>query len=211
MTEAVRFGCLVLVGACACASTYLFLSGGMAGLSLVLREGSSDLRRAMAGLGVGGRRDSVKRIQAEVMREMPLFLDIVTLGVSAGLSFDSSLDLYCDRYDTTLSDLVSQAMLSWRLGTRGRAEALDELAERTDAPAMTRFASTVSEALAFGTPLADALARQAQVIRDEQRAQIEEEIERVPVKMLIPLGTLIVPAMLLAILGPLLGPALRVA
>ena len=37
---------------------------------------------------------------------------------------------------------------------------------------------------------------------------MEEEIERVPVKMLIPMGTLIVPAMLLAILGPLLGSAL---
>ena len=33
----------------------------------------------------------------------------------------------------------------------------------------------------------------------------EEEIEQVPVKMLVPLGTLIVPAMFLAILGPLLG------
>jgi tight adherence protein C len=40
---------------------------------------------------------------------------------------------------------------------------------------------------------------------------VEEEIERVPVKMLIPLGTLIVPAMLLAILGPLLGSALVIA
>ena len=37
---------------------------------------------------------------------------------------------------------------------------------------------------------------------------MEEEIERVPVKMLIPLGTMIVPAMLLAILGPLLGSSL---
>ena len=40
---------------------------------------------------------------------------------------------------------------------------------------------------------------------------MEEEIEKVPVKMLIPLGTLIVPAMLLAILGPLVAPALGTA
>ena len=45
-------------------------------------------------------------------------------------------------------------------------------------------------------------------MRDEQRSLVEEEIERAPVKMLVPLGTLIVPAMLLAILGPLLGSAL---
>ena len=55
-----------------------------------------------------------------------------------------------------------------------------------------------------------ALERQGEAIRDEQRSQVEEEIERVPVKMLVPLGTLIVPAMLVAILGPLLGQALVV-
>ena len=59
-----------------------------------------------------------------------------------------------------------------------------------------------------GSPLAGVLEHQAESIRAEQQANIEEEIERMPVKMLIPLGTLIVPAMLLAILGPLLGPAL---
>ena len=65
--------------------------------------------------------------------------------------------------------------------------------------------TVVGEALAFGAPLAEALEGQAHVIRDEQRAQVEERIERVPVKMLIPLGTLVVPAMFLAVLGPLLG------
>jgi len=83
-----------------------------------------------------------------------------------------------------------------------------QMGDRLGVPALNRFASAVTEALAFGSPLAQALEQQAQVIRDERRAQVEEEIEKVPVKMLIPLGTLIVPAMLLAILGPLLGSAL---
>ena len=156
----------------------------------------------------------VKRSQfrrEQVVRDMPLFLDIVTLGLSAGLSFDASLELYCSRYGTRLAQLVSDALLSWRIGVSSRTDALMALAREVDAAAMERFATTVCEALAFGTPLSDALERQAQTIRDEQRAQIEEEIERVPVKMLIPMGVLIVPAMLLAILGPLLGPALGMA
>ena len=136
---------------------------------------------------------------------------IVTLGISAGLSFDASLELYCERYDTPLARMVSDAMLSWRMGIRGRGEALQELAREVESPAMARFTAAVVDALAFGTPLAESLERQAQVIRDEQRAQVEEEIERVPVRMLIPLGTLIVPAMLISILGPLLGPALSMA
>ena len=149
------------------------------------------------------------RRRAECLRQMPVMLDVVTLGLSAGLSFDSSLELYCQRYDDELAHALSGAMLSWRLGTATRDEALMDIARKLDVGSLDRFASVVSQALAFGSPLAATLERQAQAIRDEQRAQMEEEIERVPVKMLIPLGTLIVPAMLLAILGPLLGASLQ--
>ena len=101
-------------------------------------------------------------------------------------------------------------MLRWRIGDASRAVALRELGDELDLDAVRRFSMVVSESLSFGTPLADALEHQAQVMRDEQRSEVEEEIERVPVRMLIPLGTLIVPAMLLAILGPLLGSAMVV-
>lgn len=157
-----------------------------------------------------GRSDE-RRVRAEVVRDLPVFLDIVTLGLAAGLSFDASVELYCTRCSNTLSHELWDASLLWRLGAKGRGEALSDMAQRLGVPALDRFASTVCEALAFGTPLAQALERQAQIIRDEQRAAVEEEIEKVPVKILIPLGTLIVPAMLLSILGPLLGPAVTMA
>ena len=150
------------------------------------------------------------RRRAECLSELPVMLDVVTLGLSAGLSFDSSLELYCERYGSELSRLFSEPMLSWRIGARSREEALSRVADEVGASALGRFAAVVSEALAFGTPLAEALEQQAQAIREEQRSQVEEEIEKVPVKMLVPLGTLIVPAMFLAILGPLLGSALVV-
>ena len=150
------------------------------------------------------------RRRAACLSELPVLLDIVTLGLSAGLSFDSSLELYCERYRNDLSRAFDEAMLSWRIGARTREEALALLAEELGVTALGRFATVVAEALAFGSPLAEALERQAQVMREEQRAQVEEAIEKVPVKMLVPLGTLIVPAMFLAILGPLLGSALVV-
>lgn len=156
------------------------------------------------------RSELVARRRAACLGELPVLLDVVTLGLSAGLSFDASLELYCARYHNELSDAFSEAMLGWRIGARGREEALWDLAEELGVTALRRFASVVGESLAFGTPLAEALERQAQAIRDEQRSQVEEEIERVPVKMLVPLGTLIVPAMFLAILGPLMGSVLVV-
>lgn len=153
-------------------------------------------------------REREASLHREALARMPGFLDIVTLGLSAGLSFDSSVELYCTRYHDVLAQAMGEALLSWRIGLRSREAALEDFADELGVGAARRFSATVAEALAFGSPLAEALERQAEVIRDEQRSEMEEEMEKVPVKMLIPLGTLIVPAMLLAILGPLLAPAL---
>lgn len=150
-------------------------------------------------------RERLARRRSACLREMPTLIDVLTLGLSAGLSFDASLSLYCDRYQTELSQAFSEAMLSWRMGVTSREEALEAMACELGVDALARFATVVGESLDFGSPLASALEVQAKAIRDEQRAQVEEEIEKAPVKMLVPLGVLVVPAMLLAILGPLLA------
>lgn len=152
-------------------------------------------------------RERLARRRSACLREMPTLIDVLTLGLSAGLSFDASLSLYCDRYQTELSQAFSEAMLSWRMGVISREEALEAMAYELGVDALARFATVVGESLDFGSPLASALEVQAKAIRDEQRAQVEEEIEKAPVKMLVPLGVLVVPAMLLAILGPLLASA----
>lgn len=152
-------------------------------------------------------RERLARRRSACLREMPTLIDVLTLGLSAGLSFDASLSLYCDRYQTELSQAFSEAMLSWRMGVTSREEALEAMAYELGVDALARFATVVGESLDFGSPLASALEVQAKAIRDEQRAQVEEEIEKAPVKMLVPLGVLVVPAMLLAILGPPLASA----
>jgi tight adherence protein C len=173
-----------------------------------LNEAVERVRRLAVVRGMEERAE-VARMRAECLRQMPVMLDVVTLGLSSGLSFDSALELYCQRYDDQLARTLGSTMLSWRLGTASRDEALAAMARRMGIAPLDRFVGVVTQALAFGSPLAATLEQQAQAIRDEQRAQMEEEIEQVPVRMLIPLGTLIVPAMLLAILGPLLGASLQ--
>ena len=156
------------------------------------------------------RRDRARVRRERCLSQMPALLDVMGLGLSAGLSFDASLELYCSRFRTELAEEMGAAMLRWRCGIATRSEALSELADALGSPPLRRFSDAVTEALAFGTPLAVVLERQAQAIRGEQRALVEERIEKVPVKMLLPLGTLIVPAMLLAILGPLMSSAVGV-
>lgn len=165
------------------------------------------IMRGVKGLRRVSRRAKLEFTRKSCLREMPEMIDILILGLSSGLSFDSALDLYCLRESGELSKELSNAHMTWKLGATTREEALNQMAARVGVPSLKSFATVVNEALTFGTPLAEILDRQASVLRDEQRSLLETEIEKIPIKMLIPLGTLIVPAMLLAILGPLLGPA----
>ena len=143
--------------------------------------------------------------RSRCLDELPELIDVVALGMSAGISFDAALDIYCDKYDTMLADELSDAMRSWELSLTTRSEALRVLASRLDVPAFTTFVDTATESLAFGAPLTKALGEQAQAVRRARRADVQERIEKAPIKMLVPTGTLILPAMLLAVLGPLLA------
>lgn len=150
------------------------------------------------------------QLRQSCLNDFPEMLDIMTLGLNAGLSFDSSLELYVRRYQSVLSRLLKHSLTVWKLGLETRAAALDYCAVKVQIPAFTRFSIAVAESLEFGMPLSETLMRQASEIRREQRLQVEEAIEKVPVKMLIPMGIFVVPAMLIAILGPLLSSALVV-
>ena len=134
---------------------------------------------------------------------IPEMLDVLVLGLSAGLSFDMSLALYSSYFKNDLANLMRSTMMSWQLGMQTRSEALQELAANLASQSFTSFVVAVEEALVFGSPLAAVLTRQAELCREQQRSLVEEQIEKAPVKILIPLATLIVPAMLFAILGPL--------
>lgn len=58
--------------------------------------------------------------------------------------------------------------------------------------------------LRFGSSLAGSLEAAAAEARAEHRARLEERVAKAPVKMMMPTGALILPAMLLLVLGPVL-------
>ena len=70
--------------------------------------------------------------------------------------------------------------------------------------AFDQFVETVTQALRFGAPLASAMETLAEDVRKEYRTHVSERIAKAPVRMLIPTGTLILPAMLLLVLGPVI-------
>ncbi len=139
------------------------------------------------------------------LAEVSEMIDIVRLGLSAGLSFDAALEIYCSSRESDLARRLKQALVSWRSGLGSREGELMAVATDMHVRALESFAIATGEALALGAPLADTLLAQSREIRSAHRASVERAIERAPVKLLIPTGTLILPALLLSILGPLLA------
>ncbi len=96
--------------------------------------------------------------------------------------------------------------MSWQMGLGTREEELSRVARVLGGKGLGVVCRNGSHrALGLGAPLSETLAGQSREIRLAHRADVEREIERIPVKLLIPTGTLILPALLLSIVGPLLA------
>ena len=137
-------------------------------------------------------------------RGLSEMLEVVALGVRSGLSFDRSMRLYASHFNDALSRECASALQAWETGMMTRNDALRSLASSYDSPLLSRTVAAITRSLRFGTSLGDVLEQAADEARAARRAQVEERVAKAPVKMMIPTGVLILPAMLLLVLGPVL-------
>lgn len=158
--------------------------------------GASAPRRTLAALA------STRSLALE--KGMSEMLEVIALGVRSGLSFDRSFQLYTGHFDSLLARECAAAQRAWSFGLTTREEALKALAASYDSPLFARTMASVVRSLRFGTALGECLEQAAAQARSERRARVEERVAKAPVKMMIPTGTLILPAMLIMVLGPVL-------
>jgi tight adherence protein C len=143
---------------------------------------------------VRGRRD-------KIVGQMPTVLDLLTLSIEAGMSFDAALQRLIRRLNGPLIDELGLTLREIQLGT-SRHDALLGLAARVDAPEMTSFVRALTQADRLGVPLAQMLRNQADELRVRLRNEAEEHAMKAPVKMLFPTVGLIFPAIFIVVLGP---------
>jgi tight adherence protein C len=149
---------------------------------------------AVIDMRVRGRRD-------KIVSGLPTVLDLLTLSIEAGMSFDAALSRLVRRLEGPLIDELALMQREMQLGT-ARPEALIALAHRVDAPEVTSFARALAQAEKLGVPLAHMLRTQSDELRIRLRNTAEEHAMRAPVKMLFPTVALIFPAVFVVVLGP---------
>jgi tight adherence protein C len=134
-------------------------------------------------------------------KTFPDALDLLTISVEAGLGFDAALAHVARNIEPPLSDEFARVLQEMQIGL-GRAGALRALGERTTLEEMRGFVSAMVQADAFGIPIGKVLRVQSAEIRVKRRQRAEEQAQKLPVKILMPLIFFILPCLFIVVLGP---------
>ncbi|GAC1344906.1 MAG: type II secretion system F family protein [Candidatus Dormibacteria bacterium] len=143
----------------------------------------------------------VKKRAAEMRRGLPGVLDLLTISMEAGLSFDMALQKICETEEGIIAAEFQQVMNEVRLG-RPRMEALTAMAERNAVDELAVFVRAVVQAEPLGVSVASVLRIQSEELRRIRKQRAEEAGHKAPVKMLIPMMGCIFPTIFIILLGP---------
>ena len=148
-------------------------------------------------------RGKIERRKSDISRALPNALDMLTIGVEAGLAFESAMLRVAEQWDNSLTKEFRRAVIEMRVGS-SRDEALTRLGERTDVDDLRTFVAVLVQSSQLGVSIAQVLHNQAAVMRQKRRQRAEELARQAGVKMAFPLVFLIFPAMFVVVLGPAL-------
>ncbi len=148
-------------------------------------------------------KDRVDARRREALKSLPFMLDLITLCVESGLNMTGAIQQAVDKGPAgALRDEFARLLRDVRAG-RPRGEALRELAQRMDLPAVSNFVTTLIQAEATGMSLGPILRAQAEQRRVERFARAEKLAMEAPVKLLFPLIAFIFPCVFAILLFPI--------
>jgi tight adherence protein C len=147
------------------------------------------------------RRTAARR--ALVLMELPTILDMLTLATSAGMALEQALEEVAKHSEGVVARELRLLLRELALGQRRTLDdALQAMAERLGMAELERVIGRMGAAYSQGLPLAQALAVQAQALREQQRLHVVEEGGKASVRMLLPVAVLILPALFVVVLVP---------
>lgn len=142
-----------------------------------------------------------KRRRQALDLELNDTLGEMVMGVEAGMTLESVMNLYARRHDTELSSEFLHLLGRIDLGST-RAAALQEFCDRTPTLGVQMFVSALQQNQKLGTPLAEVLRQQSETSRRRRRQAVEEAAAKLSLKMIFPTVFCVLPVLLIVIVGP---------
>lgn len=139
--------------------------------------------------------------EALMQRALPDALDLLTVSVEAGLGFDAAVMKVATKTPGPLAAEFNRLLQEMQLGV-GRADAMRALAERSTLKDLKSFSLAIVQADQLGVAIGKVLRVQSGEIRIKRRQRAEEQAQKVPVKIMVPLVLFIMPCLLIVIGGP---------
>jgi tight adherence protein C len=144
-------------------------------------------------------RGAGRKRQQDIDRELPDFLDVLGVTVSAGLGFRAAVERVCEFHDGALAQEMRRALQEMSVGV-SRRDAFTGLRERSRSESVASFVTALLQAEELGVPLAEALADIAKDVRREHAAAVRQTgAEAAPAVSLVVTLTILPGAMILII------------
>ena len=184
-----------------------FAGGG--GLLFFGLEMQVMLRSAMFACGMFFLPDLLLYLIASKRKEgiflgLPDALDLMVVCVEAGLGLDQAMRKVAEEMRKSYRVIAEEfglCNLQLQMG-RTRAEALQELGNRSGVEDLKQLASILIQADKFGSSIAQALRVQSQAMRTRRRQMAEEKAAKTAVKLIFPLVLFIFPGIFVVLVGP---------
>lgn len=182
------------------------LGGALVGLSVGGLSGRGLLYGGVAGAACFYLPDlllynaGLKR-QDQLRRGLADALDMLTVCVEAGQSFDGALQQVARSVTGPVAGEFARVLSEIQIG-KSRGDAFSALAARTTVAEAKTFVSALVQADRLGLPIGNVLREQSNQMRIVRRQRAEEKAQKVPVKILFPLMLCILPALFIVIIGP---------
>ncbi len=143
----------------------------------------------------------IRKRQDLISRQLPDVLDLLSISVQAGLSFDGALRKVVARMQGPLIDELTRMLRDVRMGMT-RRRSMQFMAKRCDIQDIYLFVMSITQSERLGASMADTLAIQADNMRNIRRQRARAAAMKAPVKMVFPLVFCIFPAIFVVVLVP---------
>jgi tight adherence protein C len=150
----------------------------------------------------------ISRRQEAIIKKFPDALDLMSICVDAGLTFDGAMARVDEKWDDPLALEFGRVIYEVQLG-KSRRQALRDMSNRMDVSDVGSFVAAILQAEHLGVSIGKVLRIQSEQMRIRRRQRAEEKAHQAPVKMLFPLVFLIFPSMFIVLLGPAAFQILR--
>lgn len=179
-------------------------------LLLLQPRGSQVLIYAFLALGLGLMlpkwfvRAKAGRRRAQVVEELPLFVDLLRLLQGVGLSIDQSLQILASEFGSVLRVLSSELALANQLYSSGRTreQSFQRLTHLSADDDMAAVANLLVQVDRHGGAVQEPLREFSVRLREKRQAGFKEKIGAITVKMTGVMVLTLLPALLVITAGP---------